>query len=169
MDNKQIYKKTLCFSIRRLLWDILAFLILAGLAAAGAFIAEKTSDKALIGLAIGAVIGLIVLIVLVRWVSYKYKAGQIAMMTKGITEGTLPEDVLGEGNRIVKSRFRTVAAFFAVTSVIRGIFNQLGRGISEAGRAVGGDTGGTVGDVISSAIQTVIRYLCDCCLCTCDG
>lgn len=164
MDNKQIYKKTLCFSIRRLLWDILAFLILAGLAAAGAFIAEKTSDKALIGLAIGAVIGLIVLIVLVRWVSYKYKAGQIAMMTKGITEGTLPEDVLGEGNRIVKSRFRTVAAFFAVTSVIRGIFNQLGRGISEAGRAVGGDTGGTVGDVISSAIQTVIRYLCDCCL-----
>ena len=164
MDNKQIYKKTLCFSIRRLLWDILAFLILAGLAAAGAFIAEKTSDKALIGLAIGAVIGLIVLIVLVRWVSYKYKAGQIAMMTKGITEGTLPEDVLGEGNRIVKSRFRTVAAFFAVTSVIRGIFNQLGRGISEAGRAVGGDTGGTVGDVVNSAIQTVIRYLCDCCL-----
>ncbi len=164
MDNKQIYKKTLCFSVRRLLWDILAFLILGGLAAAGAFIAEKTSDKALIGLAIGAVIGLIVLIVLVRWVSYKYKAGQIAMMTKGITEGTLPEDVLGEGNRIVKSRFRTVAAFFAVTSVIRGIFNQLGRGISEAGRAVGGDTGGTVGDVISSAIQTVIRYLCDCCL-----
>ena len=164
MDNKQIYKKTLCFSVRRLLWDILAFLILGGLAVAGAFIAEKTSDKALIGLAIGAVIGLIVLIILVRWVSYKYKAGQIAMMTKGITEGTLPEDVLGEGNRIVKSRFRTVAAFFAVTSVIRGIFNQLGCGISEAGRAVGGDTGGTVGDVISSAIQTVIRYLCDCCL-----
>ena len=156
MDNKQIYKKTLCFSVRRLLWDILAFLILAGLAAAGAFIAEKTSDKALIGL--------IVLIVLVRWVSYKYKAGQIAMMTKGITEGTLPEDVLGEGNRIVKARFRTVAAFFAVTSVIRGIFNQLGRGISEAGRAIGGDTGGTVGDVVNSAIQTVIRYLCDCCL-----
>ena len=164
MDNKQIYKKTLCFSVRRLLWDILAFLILGGLAVAGAFIAEKTCDKALIGLAIGAVIGLIVLIILVRWVSYKYKAGQIAMMTKGITEGTLPEDVLGEGNRIVKARFRTVAAFFAVTSVIRGIFNQLGRGISEAGRAVGGDAGGTVGDVVNSAIQTVIRYLCDCCL-----
>ena len=81
MDNKQIYKATLCFSIRRILWDILAFLIWGALAAAGAFIAEKTSDKALIGLLIGAVIGLVVLIVLTRWVSYKYKAGQIAMMT----------------------------------------------------------------------------------------
>jgi len=164
MDNKQIYKATLCFSIRRILWDILAFLILGGLAGAGFLIAEKTADKGLIGLLIGAVIGLIVLIILTRWVSYKYKAGQIAMMTKGITEGSLPEDVLGEGNRIVRSRFKTVALFFAATGVIKGIFSQVGRGISAAGRAIGGDSGGTVGDVVSSVIQVVIRYLCDCCL-----
>ena len=164
MDNRQLYKATLCFSVRRILWDVLAFLIWGALAAAGAFIAEKTSDKALIGLAIGAVIGLVALIVITRWVSYKYKAGQIAMMTKGITEGSLPEDVLGEGNKIVKSRFMTVAAFYAGTSVIKGIFNQLGRGITAAGRAIGGDSGGQVGDAINSAIQVVISYLCDCCL-----
>ena len=29
MNNKEIYRKTLGFSIRRLLWDILAFVILA--------------------------------------------------------------------------------------------------------------------------------------------
>ena len=164
MDNKQIYKATLCFSIRRVLWDFLALLVWAGVMALGFFIAEKTADKGLVGLAIGGVIGLIVLIFFLRWLSYKYKAGQIAMMTKGITEGELPQDVMGEGQKIVKERFATVAAFFAVTRVIKAIFNQLGRGISAAGRAIGGDAGGTAGDVVSSVIQVIVSYLCDCCL-----
>ena len=164
MDNKQIYKATLCFSIRRVLWDLLALLVWAGVMALGFFIAEKAADKGLIGLAIGGVIGLIALVFFLRWLSYKYKAGQIAMMTKGITEGELPQDVMGEGQKIVKERFATVAAFFAVTRVIKAIFNQLGRGISAAGRAIGGDTGGTAGDVVSSVIQVIVSYLCDCCL-----
>ena len=164
MDNKQIYKATLCFSIRRVLWDLLALVVWAGVMALGFFIAEKTADKGLVGLAIGGVIGLIVLIFFLRWLSYKYKAGQIAMMTKGITEGELPQDVMGEGQKIVKERFTTVAAFFAVTRVIKAIFNQLGRGISAAGRAIGGDAGGTAGDVVSSVIQVIVSYLCDCCL-----
>ena len=164
MDNKQVYKATLCFSIRRILWDILGFLVLAALTAAGFYIADKTSDKGLIGLAIGLIIGLVILVVFLRWVSYKYKAGQIAMMTKGVTEGELPEDVLGAGHQIVKSRFATVAAFFAVTSIIKGIFNQIGRGITAAGQAIGGDNGGTAGSVISSVIQVIVSYLCDCCL-----
>ena len=164
MDNKQVYKATLCFSIRRVLWDFLALLVWAGVMALGFFIAEKTANKGLIGLAIGGVIGLIALIIFLRWLSYKYKAGQIAMMTKGVTEGELPQDVLGEGQKIVKERFATVAAFFAVTRVIKAIFNQLGRGISAAGRAIGGDAGGTAGDVVSSVIQVIVSYLCDCCL-----
>ena len=164
MDNKQIYKATLCFSIRRVLWDFLALLVWAGAMALGFFIAEKAANKGLIGLAIGGVIGLIALIIFLRWLSYKYKAGQIAMMTKGVTEGELPQDVLGEGQKIVKERFATVAAFFAVTRVIKAIFNQLGRGISAAGRAIGGDSGGTAGNVISSVIQVIVSYLCDCCL-----
>ena len=164
MDNKQIYKATLCFSIRRVLWDLLALLVWAGVMALGFFIAEKAADKGLIGLAIGGVIGLIALVIFLRWLSYKYKAGQIAMMTKGITEGELPQDVMGEGQKIVKERFATVAAFFAVTRVIKAIFNQLGRGISAAGRAIGGDAGGTAGDVVSSVIQVIVSYLCDCCL-----
>ena len=164
MDNKQIYKATLCFSIRRVLWDLLALVVWAGVMALGFFIAEKTADKGLVGLAIGGVIGLIALVIFLRWLSYKYKAGQIAMMTKGITEGELPQDVMGEGQKIVKERFATVAAFFAVTRVIKAIFNQLGRGISAAGRAIGGDAGGTAGDVVSSVIQVIVSYLCDCCL-----
>lgn len=164
MDNKTIYKKTLTFSLRRLAWDIMSVVVIILLAAAGFFLAEKLADSGLIGLGIGVVVAIIIVAVASHFVSYIFKAGQIAMMTKGITEGKLPDDVYGEGKKVVKERFLTVAAYYAATSVIKGIFNQLGRAITSLGQAVGGNNGGAIGSAISSVIQTIVRYLCDCCL-----
>lgn len=164
MNNKEIYRKTIGFSVRRLLWDIAAFLVVAALAGAGYMLAEKLTDKGLIGLVIGAVVGIIALVLLLRYMSYTYKAGQIAMMTRAVAEGALPEDVIGEGKKMVKERFATVAAFFAVTRIISGIFNQLGNAISNIGEKLGGDNGKTIGSAISIIIQVVVAYLCDCCL-----
>ena len=101
MDNMAVYTKTIGFSLRRLGWDFLSLLILAAASGAGFLIADKTTNKGLIGLAIGLVIGIVILVVIVRWTSYQYKAGQIAMMTRGVTEGSLPDDVIGEGKKIV--------------------------------------------------------------------
>ena len=164
MDNKQIYKLTLGFSLRRVLWDILAIVILCATTVIGFLLADKLMDKGLIGLVIGLLIGILIVVFLLRYVSYTFKAGQIAMMTKALTEGNLPEDVIGEGKRIVKERFLTVAAFYAVTNVIKGIFNEIGKVLTKVGERVGGDTGSTVASVISSVIQVVINYLSDCCL-----
>ena len=164
MDNSAIYKKTLGFSLRRALWDLLVLLVLGGACTAGFFIAEETTDKGLVGLGIGAVIGIIIMVIILRFVSYYLKAGQIAMMTRGIVEGKLPDDVIAEGKKAVKERFTTVAVFYAATGVIKGIFNQLGRVITRVGESVGGDAGSTVGSAISTAIQVVVSYLCDCCL-----
>lgn len=164
MDNKAIYKKTLGFSLRRLVWDLLSLVMLVGIATGGFVLAEKIWDKGLIGLAIGAVLGLIVLALLMRFVSYSLKAGQIAMMTKGIVDGELPDDIIREGKKAVKEKFSTVAAYFALTNVIKGVFRQIGNGIERIGQGIGGDAGGAVGSVVSSAIQTIVEYLCDCCL-----
>ena len=164
MDNKEIYRRTIGFSVRRLLWDALALLAAAALAGAGYIVAEKTMDKGLIGLAIGGLIGLVGLVIFLRYISYTYKAGQIAMMTRAVSEGELPEDVIGEGKKVVRERFATVAVFFAVTGVIKGIFNQLGNAITNIGEKLGGDSGKTVGAAISTAVQVVIAYLSDCCL-----
>ena len=164
MDNKEIYKKTLTFSLRRLAWDVMSFIVIVIIGALGFVLADKMSQNGLVGLAIGVIAGIIIIAILSHFVSYIFKAGQIAMMTKGVTEGKLPEDVYGEGKKIVKERFLTVAAYYAVTSAIKGIFNQLGRAITSVGESVGGDAGGTIGSTISSIIQTVVRYLCDCCL-----
>lgn len=164
MDNKEIYKKTLTFSLRRCLWDVLAFVIIILVSTAGFFLAEKAAENGLIGLAIGIVIGIIIVAIVSHFVSYVFKAGQIAMMTRGITDGKLPEDVYGEGKRIVKERFLTVAAYYAVTNVIKGIFNEIGRAITAVGNAIGSDTGSTIGSAISSVINVIVSYLCDCCL-----
>ena len=141
MTNTEIYKKTLGFSVRRMLWDILAVLGAVVLTGAAFWIAEKTSDKGLIGLAVGGVIALIGLWYVLRFMSYTYKAGQIAMMTRAVSGEDLPEDVIGEGKKVVRERFATVALFFAATRVIRGIFSQIGRAITSIGEKVGGDTG----------------------------
>ena len=164
MDNKEVYKRTLTFSIRRFLWDLGSVIVLVIFAAAGFFLADKLTNNGLIGLAIGIIVAIVAIVIVSHFISYVFKAGQIAMMTKGVSEGKLPDDVYGEGKKIVKERFVTVAGFYAVTGVIKGIFNQLGRGITAAGKAIGGDNGGAVGSAISSVIQTIVAYLCDCCL-----
>ena len=164
MTNGQIYRKTIGFTFRRLLWDVLSVVILVAISALGYFAADNFFDNGPIGLVIGAVVGIIVIIILLRFVSYVYKAGQIAMMTRGITEGELPDDVIAEGKRVVRERFVTVAVFFAITGAIKGIFNQIGRGLTKVGQSIGGDTGGAVGNTVSSILQTIVRYLSDCCL-----
>lgn len=164
MNNKEIYKRTLTFSLRRFLWDLGSVIILIIFTAAGFIVTDKFSGNGLIGLVVGMVVAIIAIAIASHFISYVFKAGQIAMMTKGVTEGKLPDDVYGEGKKIVKERFLTVAAYYAVTSAIKGIFNQLGRVVTSVGESVGGDAGGTIGSTISSIIQTIVRYLCDCCL-----
>ncbi len=139
-------------------------MLLLGAGTLGYFLGEKYAQNGPIGLLIGAVIGVVALILITRFISYALKAGQIAMMTRGVAEGELPDDVIKEGKKVVKERFATVAVFFAITGVIRGIFNQIGRGITKLGESIGGDTGGAIGGAVSSVKQTIINYLCDCCL-----
>ena len=164
MDNKSIYKKTIGFSLWRVLWDLFATVAFFGFTAAGFVIADKAANQPWIGLAIGAVLGGICSWLILHFIAYTYKAGQIAMMTEGITSGKLPDNTIAAGKKVVKDRFATVTAYYFVTGAIKGIFNQIGAGITAVGQVVGGDTGGSIGSAISGVINTIVAYLCDCCL-----
>ncbi|MBP5574628.1 MAG: hypothetical protein J6X50_02655 [Bacilli bacterium] len=164
MTNFQVYKKTLSFSLLEFLVGLLSLVIALGIASAGFFIFNSSIDKALIGLAIGLLIGIIVAALINVFVTNRIKAAQIAMMTKGVTEDALPDHTFKEGFVEIKGRFGKITAFYFITNAIKGIFRQIGRGVNRVGTAVGGQAGNTVTSAIDSAVQTLVSYLCDCCL-----
>ena len=165
MTNFQVYKKTLGFSFLRFLADLASLAMLGGVVAAGYFIANGKGDGAgLIGAIVGFVVGLILLVVFDFFVNTRIKAAQISMMTKGVVDGKLPEHCVTEGFNNLRGRFSRLATFYLITRIIKGIFNQLSRTFNRIGTAIGGDVGNGVTSAINSAVQTVIAYLCDCCL-----
>ncbi len=164
MTDKEIYKRTLVFSVRALLFDILALILFIACPTVGFILGDRLQEKGAIGLLIGLVIGIIALAAILRFVAYQYQAGQVAMMTRGITENELPDDIIAAAKQAVRERFVTIAIYFLAVNAVKGLFNRLGSVISNVGRSVGGSTGSAVGSVVSSVIQTIISYLCTCCL-----
>ena len=164
MTNFQVYRKVLSFSFLMFLVDLFGLILLGGSATAGYFIANKSSDMALIGLTVGFVIGIILAVLVNIFIASRIKAAQIAMMVKGVTEGSLPDNTFSAGFAEIKGRFGSIIAFYLVTHAIKAIFNQISRGINQLGTALGGQTGNAITSTIDSAIQTLLSYLCDCCL-----
>ena len=172
MTNFQIYRKVLSFSLLMFLVDLLVLVVIGGFATAGFFIGYNvvsgTGDSkaiaGIIGLIAGFVLGAIGAYIINIFITNRIKAAQIAMMVKGVTEGSLPEKTFHAGFEEVKGRFGSITLFFFITNAIKGVFRQIGRGINRIGTAIGGNTGNSITSIIDSAIQTLIGYLCDCCL-----
>lgn len=160
MSNFAVYKKTFIFSWIRLLIDLLALVVLAACTALG----FAVGGGSMLGLGGGFLIGIILFGLMVHYLTYLFKAGQIAMMMRGVTEGTLPDNIVGAAKDEVNKRFVTVSVYFAVTSAISAIFGQISHGINAIGRAAGGENGNAVGETISGVISVLVAYLCDCCL-----
>ncbi len=164
MTNFEVYKKTLSFSFVKFALDMVNLLIVVGFATAGFFIMNKGTDRALIGLVIGLILGIVAVALIDTFIGNRIKAAQISMMTIGVTEGKLPEDTFKAGFNEIRGRFGKITVFFIITNAIKGIFRQLGRGLETVGKAVGGDTGQGIASAINAAIEILIGYMCDCCL-----
>lgn len=162
MTNFQIYRKTLPFSLVTFLVDILAVVILIGLSVAGFFIAP--AGQPLIGVLIGLVLGIILSVLINIFISNRIKAAQISMMTQGVANNSLPEHTYSAGFQSIKGRFGKITLFFTITNAIKGAFQQVGRGMVGIGKAIGGNAGQGVAGAIDGMVQTLIGYLCDCCL-----
>ena len=144
---------------------IASLILMLGLTTLGFVIGEATgAGNGFVGLIIGFVLGIIAMALINFFITNRVKAAQISMMTIGVVEGKLPDNVLKEGFGQLKGRFGKIAAFFFITNAIKGIFRQIGRTFNRVGKAVGGQVGDSVTSIIDSAIQTLIGYLCDCCL-----
>lgn len=164
MSNFQVYKKTLSFSFVAFLVGLLSLAVVVGASALGFIIMNKTTNRAIIGLTIGLVVGSILTVLIDVFLSNRIKAAQISMMVLGVTSGKLPDSPFKEGFKVLHGRFGKITAFYFITRAIKGIFRQIGRGLDKVGRAVGGDVGEGVTSAINTAIQILIGYMCDCCM-----
>ena len=80
MTNKEIYKRTLTFSLKKLLFDVISLVLFVAATVGGVLLAEKFFDQPVIGLIVGLIIGIIVAVIISRFAAYNCKAAQIAMM-----------------------------------------------------------------------------------------
>ena len=165
MTNFQVYRKTLSFSFLMFAIDLGAIAILFGFPILAYVIMSKSSVEYIVaGMIVGFLLGIIAVSLINIFITNRVKAAQIAMMVKGVNEGVLPEHTFKAGFEEVRGRFAKITVFFFITNAIRSIFRQIGRGVNKIGTALGGDTGNAITSAIDSAIQTLIAYLCDCCL-----
>lgn len=164
MTNFAIYKKTLVFSLIAFLIDLIGLAAMVGFATGGFFLFNNTNGNGLGGLVIGLIIGVIIAVLISVFITNRIKAAQISMMTKGVVEGALPDNIYKTGLEEMKGRFGTITAFYFISNAIKGVFNQIGNAINKIGTAVGGDAGNAVTSAINSAVQVLIGYLSDCCL-----
>ncbi len=165
MTNFQVFRKTVSFSFVDFLVGLLALAIFVGCCTIGFVAANGMGEsRAFIGLIVGGVIGIILDVLINYLISNRIKAAQISMIVKGVNEGELPEHTFKEGFNEIKGRFGKITLFFFITNAIKSVFRQLGRAITKFSSAVGGEVGGSIASIIDSAIQTLISYLCDCCL-----
>ncbi len=59
------------------------------------------------------------------YIGYLLKAGHIAVVTHLVKTGSLPEDQFGYGKQVVKEKFATAAAYFAVDRLVSGAVKQI--------------------------------------------
>lgn len=169
MGNGEIYRKTLRFSVMRLLVTILGIFIIVALPLATFLVTAGMSEIACaVGTFVAFIVGIVVFVLIIRYCGYLFTAAQVAMITEGVSKGTLPDDVYAAGKQAVKRRFVTASVYFALWSITKAITTQITAGLNALGRvADAGNNAGpasTVTGIVSTVISVVLEYLNYCSL-----
>ena len=171
VKNSEIYRRTLKFSVMRLVRTVLCLVLLAVLPLA-AFVAtgmaglDETVQLAATGIAF--IIALIFFYVVAHYGGYLLTAGQVAMITEGVATGQLPEDTYEAGKRAVKSRFATASVYYGLWSITKAITNEISAGMNAIARGIDGDNqngaASVIVGIISAVVSVVLEYLNYCSL-----
>ena len=159
MKNSEIYRRTLKFSVMRLVWTVLCLVLLAALPLV-AFVAtglaglDERAQLAATGVAF--IVALIVFYVVAHYGGYLLTAGQVAMITEGVATGELPEDTYEAGKRAVKDRFATASVYYGLWSVTKAITSEVSAGMNAIARGIDGDNSTGPASVIAAIISTIV-------------
>lgn len=171
MKNSEIYRRTLKFSVMRLVRTVLCLVLLAALPLV-AFVAtgmaglDEMAQLAATGVAF--IVALIVFYVVAHYGGYLLTAGQVAMITEGVATGELPEDTYEAGKRAVKDRFATASVYYGLWSITKAITSEVSAGMNALARGIDGEnsTGpaSVIAGIVSAVVSVVLEYLNYCSL-----
>lgn len=161
VSNKQIYSQLLKFNGQKLVRAIVITAIFAIIVAVMVVIGARMADPT--GVYIIGGIVLILFLITSSYFMFVVFARQITCCAYAVNRGELMSDPITQSKVAVISRTKTVFGLFAVYSLVKGITNQISRGINSL-VSLGGDNGviGAVGGIVSLFVGIVLKYFCYC-------
>lgn len=168
MKNFEIYRKTLGLSFLRLGCSLLGLAAFLGLPVLACVLTANAAPGVTItACVVGLLLGVFAMWAIGHFYTYLLEAGQVAMITKGITEGALPENVVAEARAAVKHRFATVAVYYAIHSAIKAITGQINRAVNSVAEKFSDSKNSVVSFIallVELVIGIVLSYVSYCCL-----
>ncbi len=168
MNAKDIFMKTLPFCWAKLGLGLLTIVIDVALFGVLMGISLLFASEGVAGIMLLIWLGSIGIInfAINHYVGYLVKAGHVAVIARTFKDGTVPADCVAVGKAMVKERFVTANAYFALDKLVTGAVKQLQRTL---GRITGGLMGSLPGaDTVKSAtdffLNISLGYIDECCL-----
>ena len=170
MTNGEIYRRTMRFAVMRVLCAIIGIVIVIALPVITFILANSAGEfVSVVATGVALIVGIVLFALIARYAGYLFTAGQIAMIARGIGEGSLPADTYAAGRRAVKERFATASVYFLLYSITKAISNEITLGLGALASAVEGASKGSglvsaIASLISAVISIMLEYLNYCSL-----
>ena len=166
MNAKEIYLKTMPYTMAKLLLGLLTVLVSVALFAVLVGIGYLFGDGGMIIMLLvwlGA-IG-VVRLVIMHYFGYLVKAGHIAVITEAVATGKIPDNQIEYGKQMVKERFATSSIYFGVDKLITGAVRQIQKTIDKAGNFLDFIPGmDALTGVLKLFVGISLGYVDECCL-----
>ena len=180
MSTKDIYFGTFGFVIKKFLLGLAS--ILACVLFALIFIPLVTKIG-MFSIILWIILSAAVYGILNRYLGYMIKVGHIAVISKAVVDGAIPENSWSYAVASVKKRFISANVYYVIDNLVSGAVKQINGVVDKADSLLGGIPG--VSAVLSFAkmfINISLGYIDECCLaytffrpeenafkCACDG
>lgn len=138
MKANDVFKKTMNFVWMKLALGgcAIAFSIVLGLILLGLASMDDTGIVGMYMMMIWIVLSLAAMGISQHYLGYLLKAGHIAVVTQLVATGSLPENPFEYGKEMVKKKFASAAAYFAVDRLVSGAVKQINSGLDIVGNVL---------------------------------
>lgn len=167
MKANDVFKQTMNFVWMKLALGgcAIAVSIVLGLILLGLSSMDDSGVVGMYALMIWMALSLAALGISQYYVGYLIKAGHIAVVTCLLTTGSLPENSFEYGKRIVKKKFATAAAYFAVDRLVSGAVKQINGSLDIVGNVLGKIPGmDSLVSFAKSFVNIALGNVDECCL-----